>query len=34
MQMSEEKKESPDVKISKEEINEYSKIRVGYIIVP
>ena len=32
--MSEEKKESSDFKISKEEINEYTKIRGRYIIVP
>jgi len=29
-----EEKESPDVKISKEGINEYIKIRGVYIIVP
>ena len=32
--MSEERKESPDIRISKEEINEYAKFRGGYIIVP
>ena len=32
--MVKEEKESPDVKISKEEINEYAQMRGAYIIVP
>ena len=32
--MAKEEKESPEIKISKEGINEYAKGRRGYIIVP